>query len=358
MSDFGSLIFYIIMFTISTLFIYFSEKNKDTKVKKICVCIGLLIPILISALRWNVGSDFMVYVNKFNWYNGNIGDSFEFLYFIIINISKLLGNVQFMFSIYSILTVVFVYKALKYNKEKYPIALTFFIYIFLYFIQSFNIMRQLLAVAIIFYAYRYLYERNIKKFIFFNILACLSHTTAIFFFPVYFMFFKNKEKNRKIRFKQILYFILIIVVVLNFDKVINQLTNMNAFERYSLYSEKVASKNRTAILKVMLLIYFFIFRKKYVKYDDRNNTYILLFIIGTILEFLGYNSPYIKRIAMYFSISEIYLLGCMPKLFKNNNTRIFIVFGIILYVLAFFILSYYILRQANVIPYNSILFNT
>lgn len=356
MTDFESLVFYIISFSISTYFIFLSDKTNKKLKKNVCVIIGLAIPILISALRYDVGTDFNAYVDMYNSIKNLDINIVEGLFSVICKIAIVLGNVQYMFAIYSALTIIFVYKALEYNKDKYSLSLCFFLYLFLHFAISFNIIRQALAVVIVFYTYRHLTEKNLKKFIFWVLIASLAHKTALVFLPLYFIVPKNKEKISKIQVIQVIALMIVMLVVLNLKTILQYLTNFSMFEKYAIYMNPMKTENKSLILKLILLCVFLFFRKQLKVYEPKNNIYIILFIISVILEFTGYFSAFVKRIAMYFTISEIYLISCLPKIF-NKKDRNLVLLAIICYAIIIFIISFYIQGQSNVIPYRTILIN-
>lgn len=356
MTNFKSLIFYIILFSISTYFIFLSSKTDKKLRKNVFVSIGLAIPILMAALRYNVGTDFSTYVNMYNEIKNFDVNIVEGLFFVVCKIAIALGNVQYMFAIYSILTIILVYKALEYNKDKYSLSLMFFLYLFIYFATSFNIIRQALAVAIVFYSYRYLTEKKLKKFVFWVLIASLAHKTALFFLPFYFIVPQNKEKINRIQLIQVISIMIIMMVVLNLETLLQYITNFDMFEKYTIYRDSVQTENKSLILKIFLLGIFVCFRRQLKAYEGKNNIYIILFIIGVILEFTGFFSAFVKRIAMYFTISDIYLISSLPKIF-NKKDRNMVVLVIICYAIIFFTISFYIKGQSNVIPYRTILMN-
>ena len=356
MTNFESLVFYIILFSISTYLIFLSSKT-DKKIRKnICVSIGLAIPILMSALRYNVGTDFSTYVNMYNEIKNSDLNIVEGLFFVVCKIAIALGNVQYMFTIYSALTIIFVYKALEYNKDKYSLSLCFFLYLFFYFGISFNLVRQALAVAIVFYSYRYLTEKNLKKFVFWVLIASLAHKTALAFLPLYFIVPKNKEKISKIQLIQVISIMIIMMAVLNLETLLQYITNFAMFEKYTIYTNAVQTENKSLFLRLFLLGIFLYFRRQLKVYEGKNNIYIMLFIIGVILEFTGFFSAFLKRIAMYFTISDLYLISCLPKIF-NKKDRNIVLLVIICYAITFFTISFYIKEQSNIIPYRTILMN-
>ena len=349
MSNTLSLFFYIIMFLLSSFFLYLNPKNKI--IKKIFNFFGVIIPIFIAGMRYDVGSDFGVYKEMY-YYSDNMMST-EFGMILIINIAKLFNNCQIMFIIFGILTTLFTYKALKYNNKKFNLAFTFCLYLFLYFTTSFNIMRQMLAVSIVFYAYKFLICRDFKRFVFWIFIASFFHTTALLCIPVYFIFTKSEKNLNKMNYTKILSIIFLIIIIINFNNLIKIITQIGIFSKYDIYSNYVESSNRTVILNIIFLLIFFILKKEMVNYDEKNNVFILLYFIGTILDFSGFISPYIKRISLYFSISSLYLLSSLPMIFKNNKQKYSLAFFILMYAILRFIISAYMLGQANVIPYNT-----
>lgn len=352
MTNIESVVFYIILFLISTYFIFLSSKTNKKLEKNVCVTVGLAIPILISSLRYEVGTDFNTYIDMYNAIKNLNINNVELLFSFFCKIAIALGNVQYMFAIYSALTIIFVYKALEYNKDKYSLSLMFFLYLFLHFATSFNIIRQALAVAIVFYSYRYLTEKDLKKFVFWILFASLVHKTSLIFLPIYFIVPKNKIS--KIQVIQVIAIMIIMLVVLNFKTLLQYLTNFSMFEKYTIYINPMKAENKSLILKLILLCVFLCFRNQLKTYEPKNNIYIILFIIGVILEFTGFFSAFVKRIAMYFTISEIYLISCLPKIF-NKKDRSIIVLLIFCYSISIFIIVFYIKGQADIIPYKSIL---
>ncbi len=126
------------------------------------------------------------------------------------------------------------------------------------------------------------------------------------------------------------------------------------FERFEGYTANGLGSNREIIINTLLLMIFLIFKKPLEEYDERNKLYIFFYIISWILTFTGFISPYIKRIALYFEISSIFLLATFPNITKNKEQKIFVTFLIISYAIGIFTISTYFLNQGNIIPYQTI----
>lgn len=366
MNNLTSLIFYIIMFIISSMIIakvgkLYRKKSTNKNIKLnifILTIIGLSIPIIISGLRYNVGTDYEAYVGLYNRYSDYtlleiLSTKTEFLFFVIIKLASLFNNYQATFFIMAFLTVMITYFAILNNKEKLSLGFMFFIYLFMYFTNSFNWIRQALAIAIILYSYKFIFERNWKKFTLAILIASLFHVSALLFWPFYFVY--SKEDNKKGKYIRWLYIILTIIVVLNYEKAVNMLSSISVFEDYAGYTTELSAANREAVLNFIILAVILIFRKMLIKYDERNELYIFFYIISTILTLIGYITPFAKRIAVYFGISAIFILSSFPNIAKTKEQKIFIYFLISCYVIGYFILSIYILKQGNMLPYQTII---
>ncbi len=362
------LLIYIFGFSISVLFIALAEKIKDIQTKKtyrnILIIIALAIPITIASIRYNVGTDYNTYVSLYNKYslldlkNIFLAKEVEVFFVLVCKIAYALGNAQIMFFIYSILTVGIMFRICWENRDKISVSLMWFLYLFMFFGASMNIVRQSLAMVVVVYAYKYIDNRNFYKFIIFALLAICIHKTAIIIVPLYFIldFNKNRINNKIIgNFLRILIVIISFVFIINIEKIILFLGNFESFNKYITYINYSKDINNFSfILKLIVFVFITIFIKPMIKYDSKNKMYYYLLILDLILSLLGYKSPYLKRISYYFSIVEIFLLAGIPKILKIKKQKQIITICIIFYAISKFILTVYILKQGDLIPYITI----
>ena len=349
LSDFVSLIFYIICFIISSLFYYLYNKNN----KKILLFLSLLIPIFIGGFRYGVGTDFKTYIGLYNIYKNSINiinDSkiIELNFILISIISKYLYGEKSLFLIYTILTLFFAYKGINTVEKKYR-PLAYFIYLFLYFTSSFNGIRQMLAVNIIFYAVKYINNKNLYKWTAFVIIAGLTHTTAFIMYPLYFILSTDKKI---FKLGSVL---LMLVVVQNYQYFIGLLANIEEFDKYAkytTYNSNFSLNNYNFYLSIIVLFYFIINYSKLNSKDKNNYNYIILFTFGCIFNLLGFFSPDIKRISTYFKIFEISLLCQIPFKQITNRDKVLNLTLVIIYSVGSFIIYSYILKHSNIIPYR------
>lgn len=360
MSDLGSLIFYIMAFSFSALIINYASKISERKslTRISIIIIGLMIPIIIGGVRYKVGTDYTNYIDSYNVFkNYSIDQMFEsqteIMFGIILKVATLFDNPQILFWIFSFLTVIVMYLSIKDNSQKLSIGLMMFIFLFLNYTTSFNIIRQALAVVIVVYAYKFVFSRELVKFLCTMLIASMFHITAILFIPFYWI---NSSNVKVKKITQVFLAILLLIIISQYGNFMSVLSNISGFERFESYADinNSIGNNREIIINTILLAIISILKKPLEEYDSRNKLYIYFYFISWILTFTGFISPYVKRIALYFEMSIIFLLATIPKITKNKYQKVLAEFLIILYVLGMFTISAYILKQGDIIPYNII----
>jgi hypothetical protein len=136
---------------------------------------------ILSAMRYEVGTDYMTY---FTVTSGKIDITtnnymlFEPLNVWLIKIGYLLNSPQFYFIMASLLTMMFFYKGIKLHSRDYFLSALCFIGFPMFYLESLNIVRQFVAISIIFYSITYINERSPGKFLACVFIACMFHVTA------------------------------------------------------------------------------------------------------------------------------------------------------------------------------------
>ena len=355
----GSLLLYIGTFITSTFFITLAEINDKKNVKRLFSIVGLLIPIIMFGLRYNVGADYESYINLYNKYcNATLNyliftRKFEIGFSLVMKIAYIFKCPQLIFIAFSTSTLIILYRNIANNKEKCSISLAWFLVLFLYSASTLNIIRQMLAVAIVMNSYKYVWERRPIRFFITVLLATMFHITALLFLPCYFINYKNNSKKQKILRMGIILIVLLIVIF--FNNFMGILTGIDSFERYKGYTKNIESNNYKFLVKLLVLGAIIPFRKRLYQYNEKNKLYYFLLIIDVILYATGFISPFIKRITLYFGISEIFIISQIPRELKKQsekNTTILVIIG---YAISMFIITAYILGQSGIIPYQTII---
>jgi hypothetical protein len=178
------------------LFIFFlfsiADIAKD-KYQKYFKPLLLIIIILFIGLRYNTGHDWSRYIEFFMSNLDNNISSYEPGYVLLNKIFKyVFGNyyiMQFSITCFSCLVV---YNFInKYSSYK---IVSLFIFISLFTeIVLMAALRQAIAISIIVLSARYIFNRKILPFIFMIFLASTFHASALFAFPLYFMYNKTSK---------------------------------------------------------------------------------------------------------------------------------------------------------------------
>lgn len=182
------------------LFLYTQKKEMKNAKKFFCISIGILL-FAIYALKdinifGNNTGDLIVYVNTYKmlpnrtyvdlfrqWMDGGLKD---FLFFAVAKLFADLGVppeiwIACLGTFFSALFCAFIYRF-----SDQPL-ISLLLMLALFFSFTLTGLRQAMAMAILFFAYRFMLEKKLSHFIIAVIIASLFHSTAIIFLPAYFI---------------------------------------------------------------------------------------------------------------------------------------------------------------------------
>lgn len=353
-----SLIFYISIFLASAVLMRIGQKRKN----RLFLLISLLIPILASGLRYNVGTDFKNYENIYNGIVPNLdlkgymtyGPTELGIYFIS-NIGIALNfDSWFMFTAFSALTILPVYYGIKNFNLKHP-STAYLLYLLVIFPVSFNAVRQLAAMSMVFLSVSLLYKRKKIAAIAPFIAAVLVHKSSLIllvFLPAILMFiYKTNFKFREI-FSM---FVIGVVVLLSGSVIFSTFMQSSILSDYSQYaSTSNAAAGSILILKIVIFSVFLAFT---IMGKLQKLEYSRLFVVMSFLEIamlvIGLSSVDISRFAMYFSVFSLLLIPSVAESFTRQAQRPILLL-VSLYGLAMFFMQYFVLKGSDIFPYQSI----
>lgn len=172
----------LILFSLFSIILTLKLKNKSNFV---LFALFVFTITCISIFRNNIGLDYFEYQKLYENVELNIDSLKTEPLFLLVSVCfRELGfKAQMMFAFYALGTMIFICKGCEYySNHKYKIGMFFIIgYCIndLYWIGSLNLIRQMLAVAIIFYASKFIFEKNFMGFFSWVFIATLCHYTAI-----------------------------------------------------------------------------------------------------------------------------------------------------------------------------------
>ena len=289
-----------------------------------------VVLFIFSAIRFGVGTDFL----KYYQFTSGVIDIREKNYMLLepfnillIVIGYLFHLPQFYFIISSLLISIFFYYGIKQNSKDYILSSFCFISFPFFYLESMNIIRQFIAIAIVFYAIRYIYERNFLKYAFFVLIASLFHISALIAFILYIsnIFEFNRCKN-----------IFLIIISILLGRIINFFLQILAyiplFSKINYYLSTPQEGYQLFFLSMIILNTInLVLYNKINKIDEKNKFLLDSFNIGCCIIFLFRDIPTIAgRLVFYFYIFLILIIPNYYLLFKQKKFVKLLLFTILI----------------------------
>ena len=331
------------------LLLLLSAKRNSKPLYYFCI---IFLSIIIGFRGIEVGPDTQTYEIIFE----NIGKHEFYTYpepgWVLLNLFlfKIGGSFHFMLWISSLIILYFVSKTVKRHSPN--ILFSLFLLYSLYFIfYSMNIVRQIVAVSIVLYAYTHLLKNKHLKFFIYIVLATLFHHTAILALIIW-----------PIRSYRINGFKLFIAILISFIGGFIVLSPSFLGVLLGPYAHYLASEEngfRPSIIVPFLLscclsiLCVFIYNTS--KFNLKNTLWMRIYILGIIINNLLLHLELGTRVVMYFSIVQILVI---PLYIYNNcfKQKLFPLLILISYTSALFLMLL-LTGSAGVYPYNNILFD-
>ena len=370
---------YITSFLLTILLIWLAEnKAKSQKVKIILMVLAVIPMFIVSAIRYNVGTDYNKrYVADYLTLTQgkdviNLEIGFKLIDYICLLFTK---EPYMIFFITSLIILAIIFEVIYKKSVNSILSVTIF-FLGGYFFGTLNLIRQYIAIAFILLGYQFFMSNNKKKayigFTICAVLAFLMHSTSIVCFIILLL-----NKKNLVSAKWVLP-ISAVILILN-ENIMLVLAPIIKNTRFNVYLTGNMSQGELSILPIIenLLLYLWMYGIYY--YNTKNDKgldkegIILLNIQGIafILTVAGVVHVQSMRIAIYFWIFQIlsipYFLKIMPfgdikiminsKLHKEIKEETIKIVTYILIVLCFCVMFIYtnILNNDNeVVPYQTI----
>jgi transmembrane protein EpsG len=359
---FASYLLYFSSFVLASLFAALYGRTKGY-LSFIFFCLAISIPSLIAAIRGeSVGTDYKWYLYHIAQFPNKINSIFDFHlldsnFEIGFNIFTLVitrftsDPSVVVFFIYSLIASFILLGAKKLINKKY-VGLSFFLYLCVFWLYGYNGLRQAIAISILFFSICYVVEKKFWPFILIVILAISFHKTALLFLPVYFLY---NHKNLKIEKINLLFFVLGIVLVAVFLKQTSYLIGMESYIQ-SKYAKAASDNQLSAISQIyqslILLIPFFIWRKKLICIDQVNRLYFNILYLYLFVQILSFQITLASRLGLYFEIIIIPISLQIIKICREKRTTTNLLFELYVYFYLIIYKFFYIYSgSSQVIPY-------
>lgn len=370
---------YIITFLITILLIWLAEnKAKSRKIKIILLILAVVPMFFISAIRYNVGTDYekryvVDYYTLLEGKNvGNLEIGFKAIDYLCLFFTK---EPYLLFVITSLIILAIIFEVI-YKKSSNRILSIIIFFLGGYFFATLNIIRQYISVAFILLGYQFLMSENKKKayigFVICAILAFFMHSSSIICFIIILLTKKNIMDARWVIPLSIL------ILILN-KNIMVILTPIIKNTRFNVYLTGKFTTGELSILQIVenliiyLAMYFsYYFEKKQGKELDKQGITLLnIQGLALLLTVSGVIHTLFIRMAIYFVAFQIisipYFFSILQfntitdkinKKFKKNlktkKVEIIIYSCIVLGFSAMFIYTNILNNDNEVLPYKTI----
>lgn len=347
-----------ILFCFICIFAFMLMYLSDEKNNKKILLFAVIFLSLAAGLRAdNVGVDTPGYIYSLNndfpipWKFEEEG--FRFISRFLMNICN---NTTCILFVYSLLTNLLILYRLWDFRTKCSFKFMSFMYLTIYYINTMNIIRQCIAIALIFWATRFLEKKKYLLFIIILIIASSIHKTAllgVFFFFVF--FWKNATTIQR---KYLLIPIIIIMPITVYFVLKAETGHISNYLSQNTANINITFVYRLGCFLIAMILqnikYGFVIVKNKAKKNDYcipikwsdNDTIFYLF--GLITSSLGMFYSYMSRIGLYYLMYEIVFWG---KTIKNGKNKQVLFIFITIYALYVFLYEL-IVNGSKIFPYS------
>lgn len=311
---------------------FFSEKYNN---KKSVYLIIAILTVIAGMRKYSVGIDSEPYYEKFMLIADNKFDvaygletSFKYICYFLL---KICCSYTFLFTVFAFITSYFIVMRLWDLRRISSFSCSVICYYMAFYAMSMNTMRQFIAIAIIFFATKYLAESKYLTYVVSVAIAMLFHqTAAVGLLLLGIIMFDRRDFSFK---KRIMFIFAVIVMgILAFYK-------RDSFVRYGKYVSQTNVDIGIMVFGKLLfaaatMLFVFVFRGNYDVFSKKNaltiterkNAVIICvsYLIGIAFALLSYILPGVNRIGWYFFVFEEAYMGILMKSKAPSNKLIFI----------------------------------
>ena len=307
-----------------------------------------IVLVLVSGLRYRVGTDYAAYMINYEGYKVLKFQSFGCRVIAIIA-SWIKDDYSTWFFLMALLTIGLCVYAIANKKEYWQLAVI--LYLFMgYWHFSFNIVKQSMAMAIILACQDCLLKRHLIKWTIACLVASLFHVSAVIMIPIYFLV------TQKITKKQIVITILVgLLISISDEQLFDIIAFLKANEGTESISGSVGARQVNTLRVIVNMIpailiiplwtkykktdfgtmsHFFIDNKiEEVPYGAELTVWSNFALLNAVISFAAHNSVYLTRFCNYTGVFNIFFIPFAVRQINIRGKRIIYTILIICYFL-------------------------
>lgn len=334
------------------------------------LCAAVLFPAILAGIRdYTIGTDIATYGHwlfigakqapnplKFAFSNTSI----DFLYSILVySTAHLFSSEHWLYFFTGLLIYGFTMAGIYRYRKIISISIAWVCFLFLFYGDTLNAMRQCIAMSILLFAFSYFQSGDKRSFYILFVMAFLFHSTAVIG-VVFVVVYRLLEKSNSLKMRA---WILVgtMAVMLGYAKIVDLAVRLGMlnekFLKYGMQTGAGFSLN-PVIIRLPYLIFIMLFYSVYTgngenKIEKLFADYIIMMILFEMLtaEMRAIN-PTLYRVSLYFGMYRYIGMGRVVKSLKSNN-RIIVTWVIWILLIATWIYQNIVQGNNQIYPYTS-----
>lgn len=282
------------------------------------VLVGILL-VVAATFRPTFMPDYESYVETIT---SNIGsERLEPSFYLLSFLGRISGTnplgTFFLYALFGTGIMMYVVK-----RDSKFVWFSILLFISIYFILGEMIqIRQAVAISLVMFSIKYIYDKSLKKYLITTIAAVLFHYSAIIMLPLYYL---SPTRNNPKPYIYSIGICLIIGTMINFGVIVDLINVQLISDLYYIKTaqQSIASLppiyiNIRFLIQIFICLFFWYYADKLNRYNKFSTIYLKLYSIGLCVFLLFYNvSDLADRLSTMFLIVEIMLIPMVINVVK------------------------------------------
>lgn len=363
---------YFLCFLISVLFgmigEFYDKKNKINKSVFFYILSILTLSVLAGIRDTNIGTDLAVYAiplfegalsqeNFIDFYLSR-DDSIEPLYMLLTYcVSIFTDDVHWLLFFVGVIIYGFMFFGIRNYYGSVSVWMAWAVFIALFYGYTLNLLRQSMAMSILFWGFHYvIYDKHLKFWISFLVAFCF-HKSAIVFIIIYFLYIIIKKKNNF--YINSILLLAFVIGITYYGTILEFLISLGILpvKFYRYVGDGIHFSINPVLIRVPFILFSLMFYRQFTNFrkgSDRSEgtLYVLILILDLISVQLRMIMSDLYRLSMYFGMYSVISYSRIYFLSKN---KVFVGLLLVLFLIVVWIYQNVIQGNSEIYPYTSII---
>lgn len=363
------MVIYILCYLSVGLLLYNFENQKQSNQKLIIFVCIMLLSLLAGFRDASVGTDVRIYANGVYLAASRVTNTKELIDFLFRSPLHIVNEIEsaYLFISFigakifrslfgplfltSLIINTGVFAGLYRIKEHLSYNIAIMVYCFMFYQQSYNMMRQWMAMAVIIYGIKYIYDRNLIKYVITVLVAMLFHRSAFIGVSLYLIaLYMEKPRNF---WRQAVVLVGTVLGIAFFQPIVMALTSSGILTtKYLKYAvgNSVSLFWQELAVRAPALALCSVLYKPMKKSDEHHAFWFIIMFIEAAISQLHSVMDLATRIGGYFAVSRIIEMSMACKV-GSRNQKVLVKSLVIAYAILYWFVMYIFFGYGDTYPY-------